>query len=74
MRFNEFRAAFPRNYLCLYDSLALMLYLAYFSVFPNWVFGVRSNPFMAHCWVQYGRTVLNGTDEEARSYTPIMIV
>lgn len=74
-KFNSLRHVFPRSYLCLYDSLALVEFLAYFRVYPDWVFAVQSDPFMAHCWVQQGSTVLNEkTLDEVRAYTPIMKV
>jgi hypothetical protein len=59
---------------CLYDSLALLEYLARKSVYPDWVFGVRTRPFAAHCWVQHGGIVLNDTVEHVSGFTPIMVV
>ncbi len=72
--FDALRPIFPRPYLCLYDSLALLAFLASYDRFPRWVFGVRMDPFNAHCWVQAGEVVLNETVDEVRSYTPIMVV
>jgi len=59
---------------CLFDSLALLLFLRRWGVHPQWVFGVRTGPFAAHCWLQSGSTVLNDTVDNVRSYTPIMAV
>jgi hypothetical protein len=59
---------------CLYDSLALIEYLARHGVYPDWVFGVQTRPFYAHCWVQYGGVVFNDTVEHVSGYTPIMVV
>lgn len=59
---------------CLYDSLAMLEFLARYGFFPGWVFGVRALPFAAHCWVQCGDTVFNDTVEHVRGYTPIMLV
>lgn len=59
---------------CLFDSLALSNYLAKFRFFPNWIFGVRTDPFYAHCWLQFDDVVLNDTVEHARQFSPIMIV
>ena len=72
--FQTLRALFPRNYLCLYDSLALLEFLARYRVFPTWVFGVRLEPWAAHCWVQEGQFVFNEGVEEAAAYTPIMTI
>jgi hypothetical protein len=72
--FKTLRSAFPRNYLCLFDSLALLEFLASYDVYPTWVFGVRLEPWGAHCWVQEGQFIFNEGVEEAASYTPIMTI
>jgi hypothetical protein len=72
--FGALRPYYPRPYLCLFDSLALLNYAARFGLFPTWVFAVRMDPFAAHCWVQDGSRVLNDTVEHVREYTPIMSV
>jgi hypothetical protein len=59
---------------CLYDSLALLEYLARYGIYADWVFGVQTRPFAAHCWVQHGDTVFNDTVEHVSGYTPIMVV
>lgn len=59
---------------CLYDSLALLEFLARHGIYPDWVFGVQTRPFAAHCWVQHGEIVFNDTVEHVRGYTPIMVV
>ena len=38
------------------------------------VFGVIAHPFTAHCWVQLGSNVIVGGYEQARLYTPILVV
>jgi hypothetical protein len=59
---------------CLNDSLSLLEFLARYGIFPNWVFGVQTRPFAAHCWVQHGDIVFNDTVEHVSGYTPIMVV
>jgi len=59
---------------CLYDSLALIEFLARYEIYPDWVFGVQTRPFAAHCWVQHGDIVFNDTVEHVSGYTPIMVV
>ncbi|MFN7166777.1 MAG: lasso peptide biosynthesis B2 protein [Pannonibacter sp.] len=56
---------------CLPRSLLLLAYLALRGVRADLVFGVRLSPFMAHCWVQQGRTVLNDHLENTASFTQI---
>jgi hypothetical protein len=65
---------FSSRNACLFDSLALLLFLRRLNVHPHWIFGVRTGPFAAHCWLQSGHIVLNDTVDNVRSYTPIMSV
>lgn len=65
---------FRSNNACLFDSLTLINFLAYFGIFPQWIFGVRSDPFAAHCWVQQDGMVFNDSIEHVIRYKPIMVV
>lgn len=65
---------FTAKNACLFDSLALLNFLSRYGLFPRWVFGVRTAPFAAHCWIQEGDTVFSDTAEHVSLYTPIMIV
>ena len=58
---------------CLFDSLALLNFLARYRIYPDWVFGVQARPFAAHCWVQQDDIVFNDTIEHVSGYTPIMV-
>lgn len=59
---------------CLFDSLVLVEFLASFNIYPSWVFGVKTQPFYAHSWVQYNDIVLNDTVEHTRAFTPILAI
>ncbi len=59
---------------CLLDSLTLMHFLGAEGIHPDWVFGVKTDPFDAHCWVQQGEVLLNDVPDRVRQYAPIMIV
>jgi len=59
---------------CLLDSFALVNFLAGYGVFPEWVFGVKTDPFYAHCWVQQGDFVFNDTPDYVRGFSPILVV
>lgn len=39
---------------------------------PLWIFGVRTWPFGAHCWLQVDDLVIGDTLDRVRFYTPIM--
>lgn len=59
---------------CLFDSLVLVELLARHRLFPVWLFGVSTNPFKAHSWVQAGDRVLNDLPERVSRFTPILAV
>lgn len=72
--FLKARGLFPANYLCLFDSLALLHFLAKYGVYPTWVFAVRLEPWAAHCWVQHQHYTFNEEAEQAATYTPVMVI
>ncbi len=59
---------------CLLQSLALIEFMACYGIFPTWVFGVKSGPFAAHCWVQEQAVLFNDRPERVQHYTPIMAI
>lgn len=65
---------FTSREACLFESFALLEFLARHGVHANWVFGVQARPFAAHCWVQQNGVVVNDSVESAGGYTPIMVV
>lgn len=56
---------------CLVRALALQECCAREGIRARLVFGVRMDPFRAHCWVQRGDQVLVGDFEQVRLFTPI---
>lgn len=64
--------AFTIRDKCLFDSLALLQFLAAEGNHPHWLIGVKTRPFAAHSWVQSGPLVLNDDHEHVRSYRPIL--
>jgi transglutaminase superfamily protein len=72
--FQTLRTLVPRDYVCLYDSLALIEFLASYDIFPTWVFGVKLEPWSAHCWVQESSFAFNEDVEEAAGYSAIMAI
>jgi hypothetical protein len=67
------RPFLPKRPICLLESLTLIDFLERFDVTPELVFGVRTDPFEAHCWVQCNGVVLNESIDRVRQFTPIMI-
>lgn len=72
--YNKLRAFVPRDYLCLYDSILLLEFLARNNCYPSWIFAVKLEPWAAHCWVQSGTVAFNQDSDDARAYLPIMVV
>lgn len=65
---------FTTRNACLLHALTLIEFLARYGLYPNWIFGVRTGPFAAHCWVQESDVVFNDSPEHVRSYSPILVV
>jgi hypothetical protein len=64
----------PRDGVCLMRSLQQLFYLRAYGFRPTWVFGVRTWPFQAHCWLQAGPTVLDDSVEHVGAYAPILAI
>lgn len=64
----------PRDGVCLMRSLQQRLFLAQEGLQAAWVFGVRTWPFEAHCWLQAGGVVLDDSAEHAAGFVPILVV
>ncbi|WP_129136901.1 lasso peptide biosynthesis B2 protein [Luteimonas sp. YGD11-2] len=69
--FNGLRLYVPIAPCCLLDSIAMSMFLARHGIHCQVVFGVTSNPFGAHSWVQAGHVVLNDSVGSVSAYTPI---
>lgn len=70
-----FRGALPWLPLegeCLQRAFQLRQLLFARGVQADWIFGVRTWPFAAHCWLQIGDMVVGDTLARVKSYTPIM--
>lgn len=59
---------------CLQRSWMLHDRLCRKGIQADWVFGVRTWPFFAHCWVQVGDAVVGDTLNRIGGFTPIMAV
>ncbi|WP_395443960.1 lasso peptide biosynthesis B2 protein [Caulobacter sp. UC70_42] len=73
-RFARLAPWLPHSGVCLMRSLQLLLYLRALGHAPAWVFGVRTWPFKAHCWLQSGDVVLDDHLEHVRAFVPIMAI
>lgn len=57
---------------CLRRSYQLRYFLRMEGIATQWLFGVRTWPFAAHCWLQIGNLVVGDRLERVRFYTPIL--
>lgn len=57
---------------CLLHAVSLLFFLGRYGVHPTWVFGVRTNPWQAHTWVQEGKYLLDTNPEKVCDFTPIL--
>ena len=73
-QFARARRYVPIEPICLLDSLSLLRFLSRRGLSANIVFGVTSEPFAAHCWVQAGDMALNETLSDAHAHTPIRMI
>ncbi|PZQ63460.1 MAG: lasso peptide biosynthesis B2 protein [Phenylobacterium zucineum] len=64
----------PADRKCLVRSFLLLRFLQRSGRDARWVFGVRTWPFVAHCWLQVGDRVLDDERERLAAYTPIHAV
>lgn len=62
----------PRD--CLWDSLALSAFLLRRAAPAELVFGVKLDPFAAHCWLQSGATVLTDSVDAVAAFAPVLVV
>lgn len=73
LTYNIVRPLFPRDNVCLFDSVALLEFLAHYDILPYLVFAITLDPWNAHCWIQHGTVSFNEDAERARTYLPILV-
>lgn len=62
----------PSEGECLQRAFQLRRFLARRGIAVDWVFGVRTWPFGAHCWLQSGDMLVGDRLERVGRYTPIL--
>lgn len=72
--FDRWCAWIPGQGQCLYRAYLLRAYLASRGHGATWVFGVRTWPFSAHCWLQIDDLLLDDDLDRVGLYTPILAV
>lgn len=70
-QFTWLRGLVPGSGRCLIQSMLLIRFLGHLGIRPELVFGVRTHPFEAHCWVEWDAHVLNDSPDHVRWFTVI---
>ena len=73
-RFQVWAPYAPVTAQCLLRSFMLLRALRRDGLDATWVFGVRTWPFHAHCWLQADDVVLDDWAERVAAYAPILAV
>jgi len=68
------RRYLPSKPNCLIDSLALIRFLGTLAAGAELTFGVKLEPFAAHCWVQSESLLLNDRTDYVDRFAPVRIV
>lgn len=66
--------AMPWTGACLFQSWLLLTCLRRAGQDATWVFGVRTWPFAAHCWLQADDICLTDAPEALSAYHPILAI
>lgn len=72
--FRELLPWVPYQGACLYRCVLLLTFLRQVGLDAHWVFGVRTWPFSAHCWLQAGDVVFDDPADYVGRFTPILVV
>ena len=59
---------------CLFRAAMLRRFLHRRGLRADWVFGARTWPFSAHCWLQVGEVVINDRVDHVAGFAPVMVV
>ncbi len=72
-RLRETRLLMPHPRRCLPSSMIAAKFLLGLGHVTDIVFGVRSHPFAAHCWIEIDGVVLDDDVDRVRAFTPIAV-
>ncbi|WP_312572840.1 lasso peptide biosynthesis B2 protein [Brevundimonas sp.] len=64
----------PWTGACLLQTELLLRFLNAAGLDAEWVFGVRTWPFLAHCWLQIGDVSVSQASETLTMYRPIWAI
>jgi hypothetical protein len=65
---------YGRSNNCILNSLVLIKFLAENGIYPKWIFGVRTKPFAAHCWLEGNEILFDDQLVNTCGFEKILIV
>jgi hypothetical protein len=71
-RFRAARLLIPIQPNCLLDSLSLSSFLSRRGLRASLIFGVKLDPFAAHCWLQTAGAIVNDGADTVTAFTPVL--
>lgn len=74
LKFLAARKFVPLQPNCLLDSLSLARFIGGGGNGVSMVFGVKLDPFAAHCWLQSGKLALNDRTENVAVFTVVRVI
>lgn len=72
-RLQAMRLVLPTPRRCLPACIVTATFLRMLGHHVEIIFGVRSHPFAAHCWIEIGGVVLDDDLDRVRAYRPIAV-
>lgn len=72
--FRQLLPCAPAVGACLFQAEVLLKFLRADGLDADWVFGVRTWPFLAHCWLQSGDFSVSQRPETLTLYRPILVI
>lgn len=72
--FKAVHAILSPNANCLVSSIAGLLFFQYNNIQTSIVFGVKIDPFRAHCWLEWNKKIVNESESVSVEYSPIFVV
>lgn len=73
-RFRRWAPFAPTSAKCLLRAFMLLRLLQRQGHDAQWIFGVRTRPFEAHCWLQAGGLVLDDDVDRVAALEPILVI
>ncbi|WP_437559922.1 lasso peptide biosynthesis B2 protein [Acidithiobacillus sulfuriphilus] len=72
--FKTFHTILSPNATCLISSISGLLFFQYNDIQTSIIFGVKVDPFRAHCWLEWNKMIINEPESVVAEYSPIFVI